>query len=59
MVSTSLPSKTTLFAGARLTHPIENAFKLAFMAYKQRERGNADFTSSEMGEHTSAYGKRE
>lgn len=28
----------------------ENAFKLAFMAYKQRERGNTDFTSSEMGE---------
>jgi 4-aminobutyrate aminotransferase/(S)-3-amino-2-methylpropionate transaminase len=39
-----------------LADHVENAFKLAFMAYKQRERGSTDFTSSEMG--MSYYNKR-
>jgi 4-aminobutyrate aminotransferase/(S)-3-amino-2-methylpropionate transaminase len=39
-----------------LADHVENAFKLAFMAYKQRERGSTDFTSSEMG--MSLYHKR-
>lgn len=31
----------------------ENAFKAAFMAYRARERNNADFTQEELGQYRS------